>query len=167
MARTAPKKAPRNSSSRRAPVRAPVPGPADPVTTRTAALAAALQARRDDVAARLKSGLATVRDVEGPQVRAGALDDLDASADDLQREIAFATMQAQGEILQRIDEALRRLAQGQYGRCRECGDEIAEARLAALPFAVRCVDCERRREGGPRSRPGGASRAEPGSHERA
>ena len=163
MARTAPKKAPRTSRSRRAPASAPV----DAATTRTDALAAALQARRNEVAARLKSGLATVRDAEGPAVRAGALDDLDASADDLQREIAFATMQAQGEILQRIDEALRRLAQGQYGRCRECGDDIAEARLAALPFAVRCVDCERRREGGSRARPGVAGRGEPGPHERA
>mgnify|MGYP001260853133 CR=1 FL=1 len=167
MARTAPKKAPRTSRSRRAPAQAPVPAPADAATTRTDALAAALQARRNEVAARLKSGLATVRDAEGPAVRAGALDDLDASADDLQREIAFATMQAQGEILQRIDEALRRLAQGQYGRCRECGDDIAEARLAALPFAVRCVDCERRREGGSRARPGAAGRGEPGPHERA
>jgi DnaK suppressor protein len=144
-----------------------VSAPAAVGNTRTDVLAAALQARRDEVAARLKSGLATVRDAEGPAVRGGALDDLDASADDLQREIAFATMQAQGEILQRIDEALRRLAQGQYGRCRECGDEIAEARLAALPFAVRCVDCERRREGGPRSRPGAAGRGEPGPHARA
>lgn len=167
MARTAPKKVPRNSSSRREPARAPVPAPADPLTTRTAALTAALQARRDDVAARLRSGLASVREGEVPAAHAGLPDDLDASADDLQREIAFATMQAQGEILQRIDEALRRLAQGQYGRCRECGDEIAEARLAALPFAVRCVDCERQREGAPRSRPGGASRGVPGPHERA
>ena len=167
MARTAPKKAPRTSRSRRAPAHAAVPPPADAAMTRTEALAAALQARRTEVAARLKSGLANVRDAEGPAVRAGALDDLDASADDLQREIAFATMQAQGEILQRIDEALRRLAQGQYGRCRECGDDISEARLAALPFAVRCVDCERRREGGSRSRPGAAGRGEPGLHDRA
>ena len=167
MARTAPKKAPQRTRSRRTPAPVPLLAPADAAMTRTEALAAALQARRTEVAARLKSGLATVRDAEGPAVRAGALDDLDASADDLQREIAFATMQAQGEILQRIDEALRRLAQGQYGRCRECGDEIAEARLAALPFAVRCVDCERRREGGSRVRPGAAGRGEPGPHDRA
>lgn len=143
----------------------PAPPPAD--TRRADALAAALHARRDEVAARLRSGLTAVREGEGPQARAGLPDDLDASADDLQREIAFATMQAQGEILQRIDEALRRLAQGQYGRCRECGDEIAEARLTALPFAVRCVDCERQREIGSAPRAAGAARGAPGSLERA
>ena len=41
------------------------------------------------------------------------------------------------------------------------------ARLAALPFAVRCVDCERRREGGSRVRPGAAGRGDPGPHDRA
>ena len=34
------------------------------------------------------------------------------------------------------------LDEGRYGHCYECGDEIAEARLRALPFAVRCKDCE-------------------------
>jgi DnaK suppressor protein len=33
-----------------------------------------------------------------------------------------------------------------YGDCFECGDEIAEARLRALPFAVRCRECEQSRE---------------------
>jgi RNA polymerase-binding transcription factor DksA len=48
--------------------------------------------------------------------------------------------------LAQIDEALRRLDAGKYGACRECGGEIAKARLRALPFAVRCQACERRRE---------------------
>ncbi len=155
-------KAPRESPTKR-----PQMHRLAPAAARIAALAAALRARRAEVVARLKSGLATVRDGEGTRVRAGAPDDLDASAEGLQREIAFATLQTQGEILQRIDEALRRLALGQYGRCRECGDEVAAARLKALPFAVRCVDCERRREGGPRPRLGFRARGEPGPHDRA
>ena len=35
---------------------------------------------------------------------------------------------------------------GALRHCYECGDEIAEARLRALPFAVRCKDCEEERE---------------------
>ena len=35
-----------------------------------------------------------------------------------------------------------RLDEGAYGDCFQCGDEIAQARLRALPFAVRCKDCE-------------------------
>jgi RNA polymerase-binding transcription factor DksA len=33
-----------------------------------------------------------------------------------------------------------------YGDCSECGEEIVEARLRALPFAVRCKDCEEAHE---------------------
>jgi len=44
------------------------------------------------------------------------------------------------------DEALRRLEEGTYGYCFECGDEVSERRLRALPFAVRCKDCEEARE---------------------
>ena len=39
-----------------------------------------------------------------------------------------------------------RLDQGDYGNCFDCGEEIAEKRLRALPFAVRCKDCEEARE---------------------
>ena len=49
------------------------------------------------------------------------------------------------ETLNKIDTALRRLEEGHYGDCFECGDEIAAARLRALPFALRCRDCEQRR----------------------
>jgi DnaK suppressor protein len=48
--------------------------------------------------------------------------------------------------LNKIDDALVRLEQGDYGNCFECGEEIAEKRLRALPFAVRCKDCEEARE---------------------
>jgi len=50
------------------------------------------------------------------------------------------------ETLDQIEAALRRLEEGTYGDCVECGVEIAEARLRALPFAVRCKDCESARE---------------------
>jgi DnaK suppressor protein len=50
------------------------------------------------------------------------------------------------ETLNRIDEALRRLEEGTFGYCFECGEEINEKRLRALPFAVRCKDCEAARE---------------------
>jgi DnaK suppressor protein len=50
------------------------------------------------------------------------------------------------ETLQKINEALGRLEEGMYGNCYECGGEISEPRLRALPFAVRCKDCEEARE---------------------
>jgi RNA polymerase-binding transcription factor DksA len=47
----------------------------------------------------------------------------------------------------RIAEARRALADGTYGTCRDCGQEIPPARLEAVPEAVRCVGCQRRFEG--------------------
>jgi DnaK suppressor protein len=50
------------------------------------------------------------------------------------------------ETLNKVNDALVRLEQGNYGNCFDCGEEIAEKRLRALPFAVRCKDCEEARE---------------------
>ncbi len=46
-----------------------------------------------------------------------------------------------------IDDALRRIAVGSYGRCDECGRAIAAARLAALPAATTCMRCAKRATG--------------------
>jgi DnaK suppressor protein len=65
---------------------------------------------------------------------------------DIQEDIEFALIQIKAETLNMIDAALDRLQEGTYGNCFECGDEIAKARLRALPFAVRCTHCEEHRE---------------------
>jgi DnaK suppressor protein len=65
---------------------------------------------------------------------------------DIQEDIEFALIQMKAETLNKINEALSRLEEGTYGRCFECGEDIAQARLRALPFAVRCKDCEEARE---------------------
>ena len=47
---------------------------------------------------------------------------------------------------QAIDEALTRLSEGTYGICAECGIEVSEKRLEAVPFAKLCVQCQSRQE---------------------
>src|SRR5438105_13007420 len=74
------------------------------------------------------------------------LDAGESSEVDIQEDIEFALIQMKAETLTKINEALGRLDEGSYGNCFECGDEIAHARLRALPFAVRCKDCEEARE---------------------
>jgi DnaK suppressor protein len=74
------------------------------------------------------------------------LDEGESSEADIQGEIEFALIQMKAETLNKIETALRRLEEGTYGGCSECGDEIAEPRLRALPFALRCKDCEEARE---------------------
>jgi DnaK suppressor protein len=70
------------------------------------------------------------------------LDPGESSEVDIQDAIGFALIQMKAETLNKIDAALGRLGEGTYGNCFECGEEIAETRVRALPFATRCKDCE-------------------------
>jgi DnaK suppressor protein len=74
------------------------------------------------------------------------LDAGESSEVDIQEDIEFALIQMKAETLTKINEALGRLEEGAYGNCSECGGEISEQRLRALPFAVRCKECEEARE---------------------
>jgi len=74
------------------------------------------------------------------------LDAVESSEADIQGDIELALLQMKSETLNRVNDALTRLEQGDYGNCFDCGEEIAEKRLRALPFAVRCKDCEEARE---------------------
>lgn len=49
--------------------------------------------------------------------------------------------------LREIDTALERIEAGTYGECTQCGKQIAEARLRALPYAALCIDCAKAQEG--------------------
>jgi RNA polymerase-binding transcription factor DksA len=48
------------------------------------------------------------------------------------------------EQLAEVEAALARLAEGSYGRCERCGQEVAEARLEAMPTARLCMTCASR-----------------------
>ena len=87
-----------------------------------------------------------IRDARAEGNERDVLDQGESSEVDIQEDIEFALIQMKSETLNKVDAALRRLEEGTYGDCFECGDEIAEARLRALPFAVRCKDCEEARE---------------------
>src|SRR5512140_1671718 len=90
-----------------------------------------------------------IRDVRSENVSGkvnNVLDPGESSEAGIQEDIEFALIQMKAETLSKINEALARLEEGAYGYCFECGEEIAERRLRALPFAVRCKDCEEARE---------------------
>src|SRR5262247_1072651 len=74
------------------------------------------------------------------------LDAVESSEADIQEDLEFALVQMKSETLNKVNDALVRLEQGDYGNCYDCGEEIAEKRLRALPFAVRCKDCEEVKE---------------------
>lgn len=65
-----------------------------------------------------------------------------------EREVAAALTEQERRELEGVNAALARIARGEYGRCIDCGVEIPFDRLKAEPAALRCVDCETRRERG-------------------
>jgi DnaK suppressor protein len=113
-------------------------------TSRYDELKRMLEERRRELVNAVQGKMRDVR-AEGGKDR-DVLDQGESSEVDIQEDIEFALIQMKSETLNKVDAALRRLDEGSYGDCFECGDEIAEARLRALPFAVRCKDCEEARE---------------------
>ena len=63
-----------------------------------------------------------------------------------EEDVEHAVLGIKTETVLRMDEALQRLGAGAYGLCSECGQEISDQRLLALPFAIRCRDCEEHAE---------------------
>jgi DnaK suppressor protein len=100
-----------------------------------------LEDRRQEIQDRLRS----IRETLPSQV-VEVRDSEEQSVDDFVKDIDFALMEMKSETLGLIDEALRALAAGTYGVCAECGAEISEARLKALPFATLCRHCQEARE---------------------
>ncbi len=109
-------------------------------------LKAILEERRREIMSEVQGRMRDVRAEGAGSTVQGVLDAAESSEADIQDEIEFALIQMKAETLNRIDEALRRLDEATYGYCFECGEEINEKRLRALPFAVRCKDCEAARE---------------------
>ena len=74
------------------------------------------------------------------------MDTYDLASDARDQEINVILTDRVREKLAAIDEALGRIDDGSYGLCEECGLDIAEGRLAALPFTRLCVSCQSDRE---------------------
>ena len=88
------------------------------------------------------------------RVRKGELElDRDDFPDKLDMALAESSLAFAGRIreresklLSKIDEALERIDQGDYGECTSCGEQIGVKRLLARPVAEICIDCKEERE---------------------
>ena len=105
-----------------------------------------LEERRREIQAEVQGKIRDVRAEASMGGKNEVFDAVESSEADIQDDIEFALIQMKSETLNKINDALVRLEQGDYGNCFDCGAEIAEKRLRALPFAVRCKDCEEARE---------------------
>jgi DnaK suppressor protein len=74
----------------------------------------------------------------------------DQGTDAMEREKQFLFASKEGRYLWHVNEALRRLYGNpeKFGKCHECGNEIAFERLDALPHARLCIKCKAKEEDG-------------------
>jgi DnaK suppressor protein len=83
---------------------------------------------------------------ETKQIVDTALDDGDWSVVDISEDVSLGRLSAQREVMVKIDAAIRKLDEGTYGICEDCGGKISEERLKVLPFAIYCRDCQEKIE---------------------
>ena len=70
----------------------------------------------------------------------------DTATETYDRELDYTLEENSEHVLAEIDAALKRIEDGTYGTCTNCGKQIPVERLEALPYATLCIDCQRDRE---------------------
>lgn len=63
-----------------------------------------------------------------------------------EKQLLIGLSQKEKDKIDRIDAALQRIEAGTYGKCVDCGIDLDEERLTALPWALRCVSCKNKNE---------------------
>jgi len=73
--------------------------------------------------------------------------DIADRAQDLYENQVLASLSGlQRETIDKINEALRRIEEGTYGKCANCGADIEIERLEAIPYAILCSACSKKEE---------------------
>jgi DnaK suppressor protein len=101
--------------------------------------------RRRELLSEIESRIRDVREI-GSNTNHHTTDVAETVEAEPEDDLVFALLQMKAEMLKRVNEAVRHFDDGTYGCCVDCGEVIASARLHAMPFAVRCRDCEETRE---------------------
>ncbi|GJL65195.1 MAG: DnaK suppressor protein [Nitrospirales bacterium] len=113
---------------------------------RKATLRKILLAKRDAITQAIKQQLGQSLTEEQQRRLESAMDSGDQALVDLDREMGISLQEMRNKERRQIEEALVSLEEGTYGMCAECGEEVSEKRLQALPFARLCVACQTNRE---------------------
>lgn len=97
-----------------------------------------LAARESDLKAQSDISAEAREPVELDQQSVGRLSRMDAMQ---QQAMSRATEETRKRDLLRIDAARRRLRDGEFGFCEDCGEPIPDPRLRVDPMAIRCIGC--------------------------
>ena len=106
----------------------------------------ALIEARDKVLAQMQYRVDEALDRSNAEKRGVSTHMADVSNDNARHEMELRMLSEDGDVLKLIEEALKRLEKGEYGRCQECGEPISEGRLRIRPYAVFCVKCKTKHE---------------------
>jgi DnaK suppressor protein len=99
--------------------------------------------RRDALRKALAGDLSLLKELNAQQTSG---DMVDAALDSVQDEISSQLAEVESRELARIEYALERMREGQFGICEGCSSGIPMARLNALPYATFCIKCQREAE---------------------
>jgi len=106
----------------------------------------ALMKARDAVVAQMQYRVDEALDCSNTEKRGVTTHMADVSNDNSRHEMELRMLSEDGDVLKLIEEALKRLINGEYGKCQECGEPISEGRLKIRPYAVFCVKCKTKHE---------------------
>lgn len=115
-------------------------------STRRDSLQRILEQKRDTLMKEMQQRLGQSLTEEQQRRLESAMDSGDQALVDLEREMGISLQEMRNRERQMIEEALSSLEEGTYGACAECGAEISEKRLQALPFARFCIECQSKNE---------------------
>jgi RNA polymerase-binding transcription factor DksA len=109
-------------------------------------LAYAMSERRNALLEEIRNDVARAREEPYASV-AGATPDIgDQAVADLVADLGEAEVTRDVGELRTLEAALKRVSDGSYGLCVDCGGDIPLARLHAQPGAARCLACQERHE---------------------
>src|SRR5512134_1593396 len=99
-----------------------------------------------ELKAKISSGALEIGDRELRSDREDLLDSGDVATVELNQSFTIRLREREEKLLKKIEAALARMADGTYGTCEECGEEIDVKRLIARPVTTLCIDCKSRQE---------------------
>ncbi len=106
----------------------------------------ALMRAREQVSQQMRFHVEDALDCSNADKRGVTTHMADISSDNTRHEMELQMLTEEGNVLQLIEDAIKRLIDGEYGKCQECSQMISEGRLKVRPYAIFCIKCKERHE---------------------
>jgi RNA polymerase-binding protein DksA len=105
-----------------------------------------LSKRREELRWLIHDALVASKRQDYIEIAGSVHDAAEESVAELLADMSLATLDREVDELRDVEAALTRVADGVYGRCIACGDDIGRERLEAYPTAKRCLTCQTKHE---------------------